>query len=107
MNIIIQKTICVIAAIHITCFIAGCGEQGRTGKELIPASDLGTTIGSLVEVSWPESIRLEGCGLVGGLKGTGSAECPPQIRAYLARRIPIQLPAHKINIEKFISSSRS
>jgi len=107
MDIIIRKTICVIAAIHITCFVAGCGEQGRASKKLVPAIDLGTTIGSLVKVSWPESIRLEGYGLVGGLRGTGSAECPTQIRAYLAQHIPTQLPAHKINVDKMISDSNT
>jgi len=106
MDIIIRKTVCVIAAIHISCFIAGCGEQGRAGrgsKDLIPTIDLGTTIGSLVEVSWPESIRLEGYSLVVGLRGTGSAECPPQIRAYLVQHIPTLYPDRKINVDKMIS----
>ncbi len=108
MDIIIRKTVRVIAAIVITCFIVGCGEQGRAdrgSKDLIPTVDLGATIGSLVEMSWPESIRLEGYSLVGGLRGTGSAECPPRIRAYLAQHIPTLYPGRKINVDKMISGS--
>ncbi len=113
MNVIVRKMVGVIRIkgrhislpLLIALLIAGCGEQGRAGKgseDLIPAIDLGTTIGSLAEMSWPESIRLEGYNLVVGLRGTGSAECPPQIRAYLAKYILTQLPGRKINVEKFI-----
>jgi len=116
MNIVIRKMVGVMRIkgryiglpLLIALLIAGCGEQGRAGKgskDLIPAIDLGTTIGSLAEMSWPESIRLEGYNLVVGLKGTGSAECPPQIRAYLAKYILTQFPGRKINVEKFISGS--
>jgi len=89
----------------IVLLIVGCGEQGRGVKDLAPTIDLGTTIGSLAEMSWPESIRLEGCSLVGGLRGTGSAECPPQIRAYLAQHLLTQFPGRTINVERFIGGS--
>jgi len=113
MNIIIRKTVCVtrIKGRHIGLplliglLIAGCGEQGRGVKDLAPTIDLGATIGSLVEMSWPESIRLEGYCLVVGLRGTGSAECPPQIRAYLAQHLLKQFPGRTINIERFIGGS--
>ncbi|MFZ2148803.1 MAG: flagellar basal body P-ring protein FlgI [Sedimentisphaerales bacterium] len=116
MGIIIRKTAGVtrIKGGHIglplliALLIVGCGEQDRAGKgstDLIPAVDLGTTIGSLAEVSWPESVRLEGYSLVVGLRGTGSAECPPQIRAYLTQYILTQLPGGKISVDKFISGS--
>ncbi len=113
MNIIIRKTVCVkrIKGRHIglplliVLLIVGCGEQGRGVKDLAPTIDLGTTIGSLVEMSWPESIRLEGYCLVVGLRGTGSAECPPQIRAYLAQHLLKQFPGRTINIERFIGGS--
>lgn len=105
MNIVIGKKVGVIAAVLISCFIVSCVEQGRTGRgsnDLIPTIDLGTTIGSLAEMSWPESIRLEGYNLVVGLRGTGSSECPPQIRTYLGQHIQTLYPERKINIEKFI-----
>jgi hypothetical protein len=113
MGIIIRKTVGVtrIKGRHIglplliALLIVSCGEQGRGVKDLAPTIDLGTTIGSLVEMSWPESIRLEGYYLVVGLRGTGSAECPPQIRAYLAQHLLTQFPGRTINIERFIGGS--
>ena len=113
MGIIIRKTVGVtrIKGRHIglplliALLIVSCGEQGRGVKDLAPTIDLGTTIGSLVEMSWPESIRLEGYCLVVGLRGTGSAECPPQIRAYLAQHLLKQFPRRTINIERFIVGS--
>jgi len=105
MGIIIRKMVGVVTALLISCLIVSCGEQGKGVKDLAPTMDLGITIGSLAEVSWPESIRLEGCSLVVGLRGTGSAECPPQIRAYLAQYILTQFPRRTISIERFISGS--
>ena len=72
--------------------------------ELVPKIGLGTTIGSLVEVFSVESIPVEGYGLVGGLNGTGSAECPPRIRKYLKQYILQQLREQKMDVEKFINS---
>jgi len=84
-------------------FAGGCGGRGpRASATLAPEIDLGTTIGSLVEVFSLESIPVEGYGLVGGLEGTGSVECPPSIRSYLQKYILSQ--AQKIDAEGFIGS---
>lgn len=88
----------------ILCLMGGCGGAGGASKALAPATDLGPTIGSLAAVVTPESIALEGYGLVGGLRGTGSVECPPQIRAYLVRYIPTQLPERGLDVDKLIRS---
>ncbi len=86
-------------------FIAGCGTPARTQRrsKLIGERTLGATIGSLVEVSLSDAIRLEGYALIGGLNGTGSAECPPHIRTYLTQYILRQLPEQK-DVEKLINS---
>ena len=100
-----MKTVCATVILAICLLTAGCGEPGRTGKgPLASEADLGPTIGSLAEVSSLESILVEGYGVVAGLNGTGSAECPPQIRTYLRQYILTQLPEPKIDVEKFISS---
>lgn len=99
------KTVWVTAMLLIVCLAGGCGGPVRTGKkELSLPTELGTTIGSLVAVLSPESIRVEGYGLVGRLSGTGSAECPPQIRKYLERYILREFPERKIDVEKVIRS---
>jgi flagellar basal body P-ring protein FlgI len=106
MYIAIRKMIIVLTAVLVSCFAAGCGEGGSRGaKDLMPAIDLGTTIGSLVEMSWPDSVRLEGYGLVVGLKGTGSAECPPDVRTYLGQHLQTLFPGRRIDVAKIISGS--
>ena len=97
-----QKKTVYVTIILAGLFMAGCGGPGRTRPE--PTADLGTTIGSLVEVFSPEAIAVEGYGLVGGLRGTGSAECPSHIRAYLRQYILRQLHEYKVDAEKLISS---
>ena len=105
---IIQKTISVAIALLIVCASGGCGGQGRGAKDLTDSVDLGPTIGSLANVLAPEPAAVEGYGVVGGLNRTGSADCPPQIRAYLKRHIQKQLastgdPA-RLNIEHYLGS---
>ncbi len=107
MKTINLKSVCIIAAVFIIGLTGGCDEAGRTGGKspLIDSpTDLGPTIGSLATIYSPESVRVEGYGLVGGLQRTGSSECPPSIRAYLKRYILKQLPDHKINLDKLIDS---
>jgi len=106
MNIIVRKIAFVLAILAGSCLIAGCGRAGAgKSKGLAHAKDLGTTIGSLAEIAAPESIPVEGYGLVAGLSGTGSPECPPQVRAYIVQYIQTQLPSGSVNAEKLISST--
>lgn len=107
MSVFNPRTSLLIGLLFLVSLIWGCGLLpgiGDKSKKLAPDADLGTTIGSLVQVVTPESIPVEGYGLVGGLHGTGSAECPPAVREYLRRYILAQLPEGKIDVEKFISS---
>ena len=105
MNIRQKKTVCITSILLTGLFMASCGEPTRTGKKpkgFAPEIDLGTTIGSVAEVFSLDAISVEGYALVGGLNGTGSSECPPQIREYLRQYILIQLP--RLDVGKFISS---
>jgi len=100
------KSVATITTYLICIFILGCVEPGSTEKApgiLEFQQDLGLTIGSLAEVFSLETIPVKGYGIVGGLRGTGSSECDPALRAELKKYILRQAP--KINIEKFISSS--
>lgn len=106
MNAIDQKTQGLIVAAMAALLVAGCADSGTRGSgSLLGDTDLGDTIGMLADVSIPEPIALEGFGLVGGLNGTGSAECPSGIRAYLTRYILTQLPQHSIDVQRLIASS--
>ena len=106
MNVRRKKTVCLVSVLLVCLFIAGCGTPARTQRrsKLIGERTLGATIGSLVEVSLSDAIQLEGYALVGGLNGTGSAQCPPHIRTYLTQYILKQLPEQK-DVGKLIDSS--
>ena len=110
MNIVSRKTVWLITVILIACCVNSCGKRARMrgrSEKLIPTGELGATIGSMAQVVIPELIAVEGYGLVGGLKGTGSSECPPKIRAYLKQYILTKLPERNLDIEEFINSSNT
>ncbi len=102
MNLIRQKIVLVAALLLTICYSSGCS---RGKQDFLSSEDLGDTIGSLVRVLVPEPVPVEGLGLVVGLKGTGSAECPPQMRTYLRQYILRQLPAKtRLDVDEFINS---
>jgi hypothetical protein len=97
----------IVVLLVVGLLMVGCEEAVReeeATEELAPETDLGVTIGTLAEVFSADSIPVEGYGLVVGLNGTGSEECPPRIRAYLQQYILKQLPADTLNPAEFISS---
>jgi len=107
MNVSTRTMLCLISTVVIGLLAAGCGQQAKSSKELNEFAakiDLGTTIGSLVEVFSLDTIAVEGYSIVGGLNGTGSLECPPELRAYLEQYILKQSSRDKIDIGKLISS---
>ena len=106
MSLIRRKTVLVTALLITVCVSGGCGERAdRQGQDFASLGDLGATIGSLARFLVPELIPVEGIGLVVGLEGTGSAECPPQIRAYLKQYILRQLPAKtRLDVDEFINN---
>jgi flagellar basal body P-ring protein FlgI len=97
-----MKTAALITVTAAACLISGCGSgaggPGARGK-------LGATIGSLAEVVTPDKVAVEGYGIVGGLRGTGSGDCPPAVRAYLKQYILKQLSNSIRNADNFISSN--
>jgi len=100
------KTVVVMGALLICCFMVGC-ESGSTSGELSMPEGLGTPIGSLVEIVTPGRIAVEGYGIVGSLRGTGSGDCPANIRTYLEQYILKQLPEQRMDVDKFIASQNT
>jgi len=97
------KTVGVIGVLLVACLMGGC-ESGATSGDLSMPEGLGIPIGTLVKVVTPGLVAVEGYGIVGGLRGTGSGECPARIRKYLEQYILKQLPEQRVNIDKFIAS---
>jgi len=88
--------------------LVGCGESQKSKKKKIePAQplQLDRTIGDLAEVVAFNPIPVKGIGLVVGLAGTGSAECPPATRDYLRQYILAQVGQKKtVNPDMMINS---
>ena len=104
--------LCGTITLFLLIFAIGCGgpagssktKQGSKKGQKTDVNDLGPTIGSLVEIFATEAIPVKGYALVGGLNGTGSSECPPQIRTYLEKYILQHVSGTKVNIDEFIKS---
>ncbi|MHC4354616.1 MAG: flagellar basal body P-ring protein FlgI [Planctomycetota bacterium] len=104
MNIFGRNVVLVVAMLLLACLACGCVEQNadRSADDL-SLEGLGPTIGSLTRIVTPEPVKVEGYGLVSGLRGTGSTECPPRIRMYLSRYIRKQLPpGGELDVDKYI-----
>lgn len=66
---------------------------------------LDNTIADLARVVESPAVAVRGFGIVAGLFGTGSSECPPQLRQELEKYIWQQIPdAGTINPRRFIDS---
>ncbi|MGD0598001.1 MAG: flagellar basal body P-ring protein FlgI [Sedimentisphaerales bacterium] len=106
MKIYLRKALwCVTLVSLLAAF--GCGGPGRqTAKNKSAADNNGIddTIGMYAEIFASDAIPISGYGLVGGLNGTGSSECPTQIRTYLQKYILQRLGGAKVNVDDLISS---
>jgi len=82
--------------------VVGCG--GDAGVGAVAPRWVGDTIGSLTETFVVDSIPVEGYGVVGALAGTGSSECPPQIKNYLKKYILSQSSTANIDVDGLLRS---
>lgn len=87
----------------------GCrkGDAKANSAMVKPSAELGATIGLLAEILPAKPVVVEGYGLVGGLAGTGSAYCPPEVRDYLKQYIPTQLPSQRVKVDELIDSKNT
>lgn len=90
-------------------FLTGCTESQKKSKEQKTEApqeiQLDKSIGDLAEVVAFNPIPVKGIGLVVGLYGTGSSECPPAVRDYLRQYILAQVGQSKtVNPDVMINS---
>ena len=69
------------------CFVFGCDSESKTDDSMDGPVPLNDTIGALAEFYDFGAIAVRGFGLVGNLNGTGSSECPPELRTELIKYI--------------------
>ncbi len=85
--------------------MCGCGQRAaRTEEVPAPVRPAGT-IGSMAELYEFGAIPVKGWGIVAGLAGTGSSECPPALRDVLVKYIQQQVSGQsKVDPDGFINS---
>lgn len=90
-------------------WLVGCGGRGRGERpaEAADALELGQMVASVAEVARPEENLVEGYGLIGGLPGTGSSNCPTGVRTYLRSYILSQLPNPDMDVDELIDSKNT
>ena len=100
-----SKCVLVISSLLFLSSLTGCDTPAKeplSNQSLMPESDLGVTLGSLVEVFSVSVSVVEGYGIVGGLQGTGSSECPGYLRTYFEKYI--QQQQTNINADELLNS---
>jgi len=90
------------------CTAVGLVSCGKSEKKETPVDqkiDLDTTVGQLTRFAPAVSIPVRGYGIVAGLWGTGSSECPPALRQQLEKYIWQRMPNAKPGeVSRFIES---
>ncbi len=84
-------------------------DASKTDKRnLEEPTELNTTVGSIARLYDFSATPVKGFGIVANLPGTGSSECPPDLRAILVKYIQQQLPDKgTINPNSFINSKNT
>jgi len=83
----------------------GCSQQQQAVETPSASLDPTAQIGSLTRIYAADSIPVRGIGIVAGLAGTGSSECPASIRPVLEKYIWQQSPKEgAIDPRAFINS---
>ncbi|MEN6309250.1 MAG: flagellar basal body P-ring protein FlgI [Anaerohalosphaeraceae bacterium] len=87
-------------------FLSSCSKKNTMDITAEPKINLDTTIGQLADFSLSPSVPVRGYGMVAGLWGSGSSECPPQLRPQLEKYIWQQMPkASTSEVKNFIEST--
>ncbi|MHC4834411.1 MAG: flagellar basal body P-ring protein FlgI [Planctomycetota bacterium] len=85
-------------------FSCGCQEIEETPATVSPLNPR-DTVGSMARYFAAEAVPVRGIGIVSCLAGTGSSECPPEIRSELEKYIWQQIPdAGSVNPRLVIDS---
>jgi flagellar basal body P-ring protein FlgI len=100
-----RKQVMAAKALVVVMFLSCTSGPEDKAPLGVLSGELSGTIGSVSEVVAFNTVPVEGYGLVAGLAGTGSSECPRQVREYLRQFILRQLPKlSKISADELINS---
>ena len=96
--------LCCVTLAILAATIGCSGEKTANKRNVSDANMANDTIGMYAEVFSSVAVPVSGYALVGGLNGTGSSECPQQIRTYLQKYITQHLAGAKVNVDALIDS---
>lgn len=90
------RKVCAIVLISLMLWAAGCQGAEKKNKakknaEVNEPTKLDRTIGDIAEIIANQPVPVKGVGIVIGLSGTGSSECPAATREYLRKYILTQV----------------
>lgn len=105
-----KKIVFIIVLPFLIVMFWGCEQDAsKTDKQkLEEPTELNTTVGSLALLYDLSAVPVRGFGIVANLPGTGSSECPPDLRAILVKYIQQQIPdKDTINPNRFIDSKNT
>ena len=99
-----KRILVLFCAAGLLVGLYGCASEVKP-PEPEPPLNLDTTIGELGELFQHSAVVVKGYGIVAGLPGTGSSECPPELRKVLSKYILTELGSGStISPNKFINS---
>ena len=100
-----MKRILYLLIVLMLSFLSSCTTSPEQTTQQSAQNILDNTIADLSRVIESPAIAVRGFGIVAGLFGTGSSECPPDLRQELEKYIWQQIPqAGAINPGRFIES---
>lgn len=105
-GVIMNKYLFITTAVLLLLSLfTGCNNSQKA-PEPKAAFDDNVTVSSLTTLVQYEAVPVRGYGIVAGLPGTGSPECPPALREELERFISKQIPNSRgFNARRFLDSS--
>ena len=99
-----KRILLLFCAIGVLFGVYGCAPEVKA-PEGEPPPNLDATVGDFGELFQHSAVVVKGFGIVAGLAGTGSSECPPDLRKALVKYILRETGSGaQINPNKFIDS---
>ena len=97
-----RKLLFTLIFLCFLCIFTGCKTTANKPTQKLNPDIM---LGSIVTIDSPKSVPVEGIGLVGGLNGKGSSECPAAIRKYLSQYALSELSGEEeLNVDSLIDS---
>ncbi|MGI6273662.1 MAG: flagellar basal body P-ring protein FlgI [Anaerohalosphaeraceae bacterium] len=99
-----QRIFAGLTVIALLLAVTGCPPAPEPQKPVDTTPNYDVTIGQLGEMYQHSAVPVRGFGIVAGLPGTGSSECPPELREVLRKTILANVKSDaSINPDAFIN----